>query len=50
MNFKEEIHSIEEKLVDRLIESERANSELKIKLIETRLDHANELTASLKKF
>ena len=49
MNFKEEIHSIEEKLVDRLIESERANSELKIKLIETRLDHANELTASLKK-
>ena len=33
----------------RLIESERANSELKIKLIETSLDHANELTASLKK-
>ena len=49
LDFKEDLHKLEDNLVNRLIDSEKANTELKMRLIQSDLDHARDTIKMLKK-
>ena len=49
LDFSEEIHKLEDKLINKLTNSEKVNTDLRIQIVQNDLDHANGMITHLKK-
>ena len=49
LDFSEEIHKLEDKLINKLTNSEKVNTDLRIQIVQKDLDHANDMITRLKR-